>query len=74
MNENETKEQRKADGELQTAVLTLILNELQINPDIPKDELFENVLNGVYDSVKIQTKELLPKLYMKVINEYCANN
>lgn len=55
---------------LESDVEILVRNELKNDPDIPKDELFQNVLDGVRDDIRDEVKQLLPQVYDTVIGRY----
>jgi len=49
---------------------TLIRNELRHDSEMPKDKLFQNVLDGVRDEVRPEVEELLPEVYAYVISHF----
>lgn len=58
------------ESELWAPVETLVRNELHNDPEIPKDDLFQNVLDGVKEDVRAEVKEILPQVYSAVISNY----
>lgn len=58
------------DKDLRASVETLVRNELAYDPDIPTEELFQNVLDGVKDEVRVDVERVLPQVYNKVLHRY----